>query len=60
MSQAHDDIIGKLSESANPIIRYKLRRYVLGEEPGREEMRRLRTSIKDTPIALFLLRPNPV
>jgi len=56
MSQAHDDIIGKLGESTNPIIRYKLRRYVLGEDPGGTEMRRLRASIKETAIAGGLLQ----
>jgi hypothetical protein len=56
MTHLHDDIIAKLGESTNPIIRYKLRRYVLGEDPNSPEMRGLRTSIRDSPIAHGLLR----
>ncbi len=51
-----DPIIAKLDESPNPVIRYKLRRYVLGEDPSSNAMRRLRRSIKTSPIAESLKR----
>ncbi len=56
MSQVHDDIIAGLEGSANPIIRYKLRRYVLGDDPESAELRRLRASIRDSPVARGLLQ----
>lgn len=52
----YHDIIAKLEESPNPIIRYKVKRYVLGEDPNNAQMRRLRASIKNTSIAAGLIQ----
>jgi hypothetical protein len=56
MNSAYEDIRGRLEQSTNPIIRYKLARYVLGTDPETSEMVRLRESIKRTPIAEGLLK----
>jgi hypothetical protein len=56
MTSAHEDSIAHLEESTNPIIRYKLERYVRGVDPKKAEMRRLRESIKDSSIAQGLLQ----
>jgi hypothetical protein len=54
--QVDDDIIAGVSESTNAIIRYRFRRYVLGDDPEGAEMRRLRTSIRDSAVARGLLQ----
>lgn len=51
MTHQYSDIIQNLEESANPIIQYKLRRYVRGVDPEAAEMLRLRERIKRSPIA---------
>jgi hypothetical protein len=56
MTQPYDDIVAHLEQSANPIIQYKLRRYVWGVDPDKAEMRRLRASIKRSSIADGLRR----
>jgi len=56
MSQAYEDIIAQLEESTNPIIQYKLKRYVHGVDPEMAEMLRLRESIKHSAIAVGLLQ----
>lgn len=56
VSQSYDKIIDQLRESTSPIIQYKLRRYVQGVDPNKAEMRRLRATIKDSPIAKGLLQ----
>lgn len=56
MSHSHGDLLARLNGSTNPIIRYKLRRYILGIDPEADEMLELRESIKDSPIARALLQ----
>jgi len=45
------DIIDRLEASTNPIIRYKLARYLRGGDPNAIALKRLRESIKHTSIA---------
>jgi hypothetical protein len=54
MSQSHEQLVARLESSTNPVIQYKLRRYVRGADPDNPDMRRLRSSIKDSPIAQAL------
>jgi hypothetical protein len=56
MTQAYEDIVAQLDESTNPIIRYKLNRYVHGVDPENAEMLRLRESIKRSAIAEGLVQ----
>lgn len=54
VTRKYDEIIGQLEASENPIVQYKLKRYVQGWDPEREEMVALRRSIKDSRIAAAL------
>jgi len=56
VSSVHRDIIDRLEASTNPIIRYKLERYVCGGDPNAAATKRLRESIKQTYIASGLLQ----
>ena len=51
MKTSIEDIVALLETSANAIVRYKLRRYVLGEDPAGAGLKRLRRAIRETAIA---------
>ena len=55
MPEIYGEIASRLEESTNPIVRYKLKRYVHGVDSATAPMRRLRASIRDAPIARALL-----
>lgn len=54
MTQSYDDIFDQLEACENPIVRYKLKRYVQGLDPESKDMVRLRRSIRDSAIATAL------
>lgn len=55
MHHPYSEIVDQLSESANPIIRYKTRLNLEGADPNESGMLALRKEIKDSPIAQGLL-----
>src|SRR5882762_4673627 len=54
-SEQHAAIAAAVVDSDDPIVRYKARRYLDGDDPTSTAMQRLREDIADSPIARGLL-----
>ena len=55
MSDAYDALVAPLAEVDDPIVRYKVKRWLEGADAASAAMRRLQDAIRDTPIARGLL-----